>query len=726
MGFDATNHSDIEVESVLRIRPLQNKEREDSIVLEQGKTSIRNGPAAVVLHPLHSSLVSPTSHRSRADSSDSPSSFHFNHVLDENTSQDKVYYTLGLPVATAAMSSLKADSSSRSRSPRNHLLLCVGVANSGKSYTCFGGTSIPKRRASQDGLIPRLVDSLFSQSKHHARNGSKGFSLQISVVQVTHSKGSDPHACRIQDLLAAPQTKSSPKKSPSRQKLPSVRSMAARFEQAIPTPMLSPLKSTEFVEVDIDDPEPTIENCHDVSQAREVLQNGLNASKKASKGRNFHLLITLQPALNGSQFGDKISILDMAGLDRDKRGHSRKDSVANKNQAANSAVLHCLRTLIHNTNIRNGKSSPMDIHCEDDMASEISCVSQDKAPIHQREKPVPFRQHKVTMLLRPLFESARTTKVTILMAAHPGHSDYQEKRLLLQDMELLHGASLFATPSAAATGYESQSVLSGESRSVMSSDSRCDEESVEASPDRSRWNSTARKTKAVKSNSRDFSSSSALNESDYEIKKQPPAYAPSFRDTMPVHPSAPPAEPQEHRHIAPSAPPLDEWTGDGPKSHPSISDFPGVNIPSNLVNKSPKAQEKAREILSSEATGGRRAHAPPFDNNNDTLKKIPRAPLGRSSLENGCPPEETKQKLSHSKGAQEVKTVQRTDQRKITSKRYEVQSPRNHRSWTKESKERCENPLENDQLRVRVDRAYNKSGSKGQDSPNESVRKMAV
>ena len=29
MGFNATNHSNIEVESVLRIRPLQKKEKED-------------------------------------------------------------------------------------------------------------------------------------------------------------------------------------------------------------------------------------------------------------------------------------------------------------------------------------------------------------------------------------------------------------------------------------------------------------------------------------------------------------------------------------------------------------------------------------------------------------------------------------------------------------------------------------------------------------------------
>jgi hypothetical protein len=266
-------HANVEVESVLRLRPLMKKEREDSIVLEPQKNILRNAPATVVLNPLHTSLVSPVSgsslrFRSESDatSSNTPTDYHFNHVLPENASQDKIYYTLGLPIATASMSSLKmAASSGSNRTPKNHLLICIGVTNSGKTYTCFGGSSIPKRRASQDGLIPRLVDSLFSQSKHHASGGSKGFAVQISVTQVSHSKGSDPHACQIQDLLASAPSKT---KTPPKRNLVTVRSMAAKFERALPSPIRSPLKSADFAELDAEDIQPTVENCQDVLQAR--------------------------------------------------------------------------------------------------------------------------------------------------------------------------------------------------------------------------------------------------------------------------------------------------------------------------------------------------------------------------------------------------------------------------------------------------------------------------
>lgn len=488
------SHCDVKLESVLRIRPLLKKERDDAVLLEPQKVVMRNAPDVAILNPLHLHLTSPLtssgSLRARLDSTDSTTQnvateYHFNHVLPESTSQDKIYYTLGLPIVTATMASLKTvesgGSSSSAKAPKSHLLICMGVANSGKTFTCLGGATIPKRRASQDGLIPRLLDSLFSQSKHHANGSSKVFGVQISMVQVLQPKGgNDSNASQIHDLLAPPSASCASKNklfgsSPTRVNNLTVRNMAARFEKAVQSPLArqdTKVSSSEdgTAELDAENLRPTIQTCKDVTHAREVLQNGLNASQKITKGnQNFHLYITMQPVVDGVKFGDKISILDMAGLEREKRGQSSrgKDSVASMNQAASAAVLNCLRTMLHNVNIRTGNSNTLDVASADDEVSEISFVSQQKDPTKSQLKSVPFRQHKVTMLLNPLFATSASVKVTLVLAAYPGHVDLPQKRMLLQDIELLHGSTLaLASNNAAAeTGLTRLGSLSASSSS---------------------------------------------------------------------------------------------------------------------------------------------------------------------------------------------------------------------------------------------------------------------
>ena len=702
----------VEVESVLRVRPLSKKEREDSVVLEPLERVGKDAPATVVLSPLHSGLASPVSGsslRSRTESDGNtnnvPQEYHFNHVLDDATSQDKIYYSLGLPIATSAMDSLKAATSNIKNPPKTHLLICMGVTNSGKTYTCFGGSSIPKRRASQDGLVPRLVDSLFSQSKHHGNGDSKGFAVQISVTQVAQTKGSDPNACQVQDLLGAPSDNKTAKTGAmSTPKKRSVMSMARNFERSLPSPIRSPLKTTEVVELDIEDLKPTLQSCRDVTHAREILQNGLSASRKAAKGHhNHHLLITMQPVLNGTHFGDKIAILDMAGLEKEKRSQKRgKDSVANSNQEANAAVLHCLRTLIHNTNIMNGKMGPMDIMCPDDMASEISCVSQEKQPFQDRLKPVPFRQHKLTMLLNPLFMSSASAKITLLLAAYPGHADYREKKSLFQDFELLCGAGLAAGSARIQTG------ISQDEESLMRStfdedDESEDDESVDEGPAFSKALPSTRRLPKMESSANSLTLSESTDASENGMIPLPPAYAP----TAPVlqkepaafvrrqaHPSAPPADPvaprqvgkiparqpaqvekiparqpaQNPRFADPVAPrqvekiparqpaQVEKISARQPAQNPRfVSDFPGVVLPSKP--SSPVSErEKATSVVPSSMAGGPRARAPPFEEEQprhkvtspavpniqrprESVSPVVKAPLGRSSLENGSTPE---------------------------------------------------------------------------------------
>lgn len=670
----AESHCSISVESVLRFRPMSRKEAaEDTIVLEQIHGVMRSAPATVVLNPIHGgALSSPgaTGIRVRSDSdataNNTPTEYHFNHVLPDATSQDKLYYTLGLPIATATMSSLKSQTRRGNNGPKCHVVVCMGVAGSGKTYTCFGGTSISKRRASQDGLVPRLVDSLFSQSKHHASSGtgSKGFAVNISIAQVTHTKGSDPSGCVIHDLLSsgdADKPKEKKKLTPKRNL--TVRGMAAKFERAIGSPILSPLKqpSTEFTQLDSDNIELFVEGCTDVTQAREVLQKGLTNSAKAAKGQNHHLLITLQPISNGDQCGDKIAILDMAGLEKGRKSQSRgKDSVANKNQEASAAVLHCLRTMIHNTDVRSGNSGAIDI--VDDAISEISAVSQEKNSLHRQLKPVPFRQHKVTMLLQPLFTESASARVTLMLAAYPGHVDYYEKRILLQDMELLCGTALANTRGIVPVDLnraESRSIVSADSRSTLTRTTTMDED--DASLDQGFVRDSRDRTNRNRNTSpQSLALSASIDEADENVE-QPPAYAPSFTK----------ARAGSYSNPSPTAPTLDAPLPMAPHAQPPkknstirnpdyVSDFPGVHLPAKKQLCNPVVErQRVTSAFTSSNVGGRTALAPPAVDSEraqeqDLTKRRPvldtnishprqvvddykttRQPLGRSSLENG-------------------------------------------------------------------------------------------
>lgn len=553
-------HGHVEIQSILRLRPLLKREREETAILEVQKNTSRNAPPTVVLNPPRISLASPTAGHPRARTesdgtiNNTPVEFHFNHVLSETTSQDKVYYTLGLPTATEAMSSLTRNSSNRSKEPsKNHLFISMGIVNSGKTYTCFGGMNVPKRRAIQDGLVPRLVDSLFSQSKHHAHADSRDFSVHISMMQVSQSKGEDLKNCKIFDLFGIIE-----KKKASSQTIKSVRSMAAKFEKALPavaSPMRSTLsKSSEFVELDADDPRPSVEKCFDVAQARETLQNGLDASRKAGKGnQSNHLLVVMQPFLNGTQCGDKIAVLDMAGLEKAKRNQSRQEDVVGMNEAASGAILNCLRTMIHNVNIKTGKRRVIDI--VDDTASEISCVSQEKDPYLQNIKTVPFRQHKVTMLLHPLFRNDQITKVTLIMAAYPGNSDYAEKKSLLQDMELLCGSSLFAANARVSTGLEHNPRQAYSSFAATGSE--YDDDSTLP---------MAKENIALYEHIEEFDEESEMNSAN-----RPPAFAPSYVKRGPSSPGV-----VEPKSVGPTC------SASPTERSPSISDFPGVSMPHNL------------------------------------------------------------------------------------------------------------------------------------------------
>lgn len=613
------NHCGIEMETVLRIRPLLKKERDDLILLEARELSTtesnnnNNEIQTVILNPLNPSPSagggvgdgSYNNNRSRTGSDstaiNTPLECHFNHVLPENTSQDKIYYTIGLPIVTATMNSLKNATSrhhsSRDRMPKSHLLISMGVENSGKTYTCFGGMTIPKRRASQDGLVPRLLDSMFSQS-NHASGGSKGFTVQLSILQVTQPKGvgnnSDPNSCQIHDLLATPfQSSSSPfGASPKIKKKLNVRNIAARFERAIPSPVnrrTSKASDDKMVELDAENIKPAFQNCRDITQAREVLQNGFNTSQKHRTGdQNYHLYITMQPVIDGTKFGDSISILDMAGLEKEKTKQNirGKQDVTSTNQAANEAVLDCLKTMVNNVNTASAKTT-----YSDDEVSELSLVSQAKNPIMRDQlKPIPFRRHKVTMILNQLFVQNSSVKVTLLLAAYPGHIDFQQKRMLLQDVEMLHGSTLAAM---------SLNTLSAEDNNSPTR-TRMEDRNKQNEQQKLRNSSNQKRTVKLattfeKSQESDDRQNVHQNEQMAKARTTPPRAPQRMQKVSPAKPSAPIMN-QDNRtssesfrfveqKVVPSAPAFREIL----QQHVNesfVSDFPDVQIPAGAERNS--------------------------------------------------------------------------------------------------------------------------------------------
>ena len=714
------NHCGIEMETVLRIRPLLKKERDDLILLEARESSTtesnNNEIQTVILNPLNPSPSAgggSYSNRSRTDSDstaiNTPLECHFNHILPENTSQDKIYYTIGLPIVTATMNSLKNATSrhhsSRDRMPKSHLLISMGVENSGKTYTCFGGMTIPKRRASQDGLVPRLLDSMFSQS-NHASGGSKGFTVQVSILQVTQPKGggnkSDPNSCQIHDLLATPpQSSSSPfGASPKIKKKLNVRNIAARFERAIPSPVnrrTSKSSDDKIVELDAENIKPAFQNCRNITQAREVLQNGFNTSQKHRTGdQNYHLYITMQPVIDGTKYGDSISILDMAGLEKEKikQNIRGKQDVTSTNQAANEAVFDCLKTMVNNVNIASAKNT-----YSDDEVSEVSSVSRWKQPITSEQlKPVPFRRHKVTMILNQLFVQNSSVKVTLLLAAYPGHIDFQQKRMLLQNIEILHGSTLAATPLDTTSAEEN-------SPTRMRMEDRNKDNELHKRRNSSNQKRTVKlATTFEQGQESDDRQTGHQNEQKARVRATPPRAPQRMQKVSPTKPSAPvmnqenrgapqrmqkvsPAKPsapvmnQENRasssessrfveqKVVPSAPAFREVQQQQQQQLPYIdpvnenfvSDFPGARIPASAEGNSgftlesvsfpdpstalrtsreqrpiavPQVENDSSNLIRQEAPASFPRKAETKNNLQINQQEKLKSPLGRSRLEN--------------------------------------------------------------------------------------------
>ncbi|CAB9499856.1 expressed unknown protein [Seminavis robusta] len=587
------DHVSVKLESVLRLRPLLKKEKGDQVVLEPCR--VEDGrPQTAVLHPMIAvkqtqynespamkMLSTETLHLCK------DTEYHLDQIIGEECDQEKVYYSIGLPIARESMDMLKLKKGYKGSRKTCNLIVCMGVENSGKTHTCFGAGSanVSRRRCPEDGMVPRILDSLFSQSKHHVKSKqSLTFGIKISLIQVTQERTEQPKHdddSVVHDLLSATPPKiTSPMRSASPSRMATVKNLVATLERTRAKVMIpsSSAQSEALVIIEQDESMDFVSNAvvktvNDVSEARQLIASGLqNGQRFTSRHKKSHVLAILQPVLLGSdgtveREGGKIGILDMAGIEQSsqkKRNTAirrHKDSVgascSGQNDTALNAVLHCVRSLQHNSMILSGKTPALDIVDDahngmtiDDNASEISCVSEEKTGKAKGPsfKIVPYRQHNLTMLLQPFFSSGQTSssKLTLLMAAYPGHRDHAEKKSLLSDLELLFEVSRDPEVGAALTGCEKRP-LSPIHEARRRSSSWGDDENVEP----------------AEKPSEKFEK--ALRE------ESPLPSAPSFQDDEDVVPLPPPYAPRANIQQP-------------PPSAPMVVDFPGVVLPASSEN----------------------------------------------------------------------------------------------------------------------------------------------
>lgn len=623
------DHATLELERVLRLRPFQKKEKTDQVVLEPRR--MEDGkPVTAVMHPIVASQRNPESPGMKMLSPETlhlckDTEYHLNHILPDECDQEKVYYNLGLPAARESMDFLKFKKGAKGYRRTTNLIVCMGVENSGKTHTCFGAGQISKRRSSQDGLAPRILDSLFSQSKHHVKNRRNlSFGVKMSLMQVIQLKTETPKNdddSVVQDLLLPSLAKAAatPLRSPSPARhLPSVRNLIATLERTRATVGVASASQNEaLVRVHQDDDsndfvtDAVVKTCRDITEARQLLASGLQAGQKlTSRNMKSHVLAILQPVLmapDGSveREGGKIGILDMAGIEqcsqkkRNTAIRPGKDTFGSSScsDMAYNAVLHCVRSLQHNSMIMSGKTPALDIVDEaydgvtfDDNTSEISCVSQEKTGKAKGPtfKVVPYRQHNLTMILQPFFSTRQThtTKLTLLMAAYPGHRDHAEKKSLMNDLELLFEVAREPEEGAAVTGLGKRPLSPILQFSPSSESGGEDEEPIKRIRDEDVPKPSKHFEKILQGEkplpSAPEIEPESLGHCPYEDEDTenmvplPPPFAPTAPTDSAVVPAV--------RHPVPNAPP--------------ICDFPGVSLPKASDYASENAYTAQRPVMS--------------------------------------------------------------------------------------------------------------------------------
>ena len=107
--------------------------------------------------------------------------FSFDYVADDNTSQEKMFQVVGIPITHTCLDGY------------NGTIICYGQTGSGKSHTTFGSTD--NQNASR-GLVPRVLEYIWNLISERMKNNANiTFSCSCSFYEIYQEK--------VYDLLDA-------------------------------------------------------------------------------------------------------------------------------------------------------------------------------------------------------------------------------------------------------------------------------------------------------------------------------------------------------------------------------------------------------------------------------------------------------------------------------------------------------------------------------------------
>jgi hypothetical protein len=464
----------VEFRTILRIRPLNSEEKGEDVILSVPESTGRNrinnlkskthGSRIIHLQPLKAKAsATPHQHASKSDPAiASPMKFHFDSIIESDNSQKEMYQDIDGPsMAKDAVKSILFHSASVDRNgkaigieAKNHVVISMGVSNSGKTFTLLGDEH---GSVENDGILPRLIDDLFNAGNDECiGNGSiagssssiTNMEVELSMVHIHNDKTFDmlsttdnegrraSNVSRMIDTFEVSRTAST-----------GTRTMISKSMQEI---KIFQDKTTQDFNV-----KPNVARCPSASEARKVLSEGLKqntvaSTKFNSRSSRGHTIITLRPTLRqgtddeSSRVGASITIIDMAGIERTRS--SDMNRIAMRESAAInstiSAVLQCLRVIKANQETSNLTSSD---NGEKSISENINSSHKRKTQL------IPYRQNKLTMLMQPLFSGSvhrgsmmakTSTDVKLLLSVYPGIKDYNEKKSLLSDLHQLRGLSV--------------------------------------------------------------------------------------------------------------------------------------------------------------------------------------------------------------------------------------------------------------------------------------------
>jgi hypothetical protein len=434
--------SSVEFRSVLRIRPLTDD--------EDGETEVfslpENDPYTV--HLLKPEQQNISSHQRNTPNNEKRLAFSFDQVIDSKCSQERMYDEIGgADMAWEAVEPIISQASHQSiDTVNNHVVMSLGVSNSGKTYSTFGRDD---QNEQDEGMVPRIIDDIFASRQDpamktalHKITGLKEahMKLKINMVHV--------HNDRIYDML------STDEESRTNTKTSNVSKTIEMFENTSRANTDSSGSSKPLRELKITRDKHTMDFtvnantliCDNADEARKVLKvaqknNTVSSTRMNKKSSRGHTIITLRPVMMGLNevifSGSSITILDMAGIERTKGNTISSGMNLRESAAINStisAVLQCLRTI---------KSNQNGVDNEENLTPGSSSVANN---INMSL----FRQNTLLMLLQPLLSGSphtnlnarkNVTTVKLFVSVYPGMKDYYEKKKLLTDIHSLRGMS---------------------------------------------------------------------------------------------------------------------------------------------------------------------------------------------------------------------------------------------------------------------------------------------